>query len=219
MFCPVTIQQHASVYSGFYHIHASYTAPPQNSAQSFTGAFPAIRRILPLLCDGAFGYTAMMRHAGAYYNARTLCTDTRCHHHAGRCTGQRSRPIIIRYIRVQRCAHVVDPRQTVQHIADHASPAGSAPASCGSLASAAPGAPAEGPASPPVQGQPGAVSMLPTPGGWMPGTGSAVMAHRLAPFTQRGSPAASARRAARNHWRLPPQLFSGFRPIANRGQQ
>ena len=28
-----------------------------------------------------------------------------------------------------------------------------------------------------------------------------------------------ARRAARNHWRLPPHLFSGFRPIANRGQQ
>ena len=27
------------------------------------------------------------------------------------------------------------------------------------------------------------------------------------------------RRAARNHWRLPPYLFSGFRPIANRGQQ
>lgn len=31
----------------------------------------------------------------------------------GRCTGQHSRPIIIRYIRVQRCAHVVDPYQTV----------------------------------------------------------------------------------------------------------
>ena len=28
-----------------------------------------------------------------------------------------------------------------------------------------------------------------------------------------------AGRAARNHWRLPPHLFSGFRPIANRGQQ
>ena len=28
-----------------------------------------------------------------------------------------------------------------------------------------------------------------------------------------------ARRAARNHWRLSPHLFSGFRPIANRGQQ
>jgi len=25
--------------------------------------------------------------------------------------------------------------------------------------------------------------------------------------------------AARNHWRLTPHLFSGFRPIANRGQQ
>ncbi len=37
--------------------------------------------------------------------------------------------------------------------------------------------------------------------------------------TRRGSPAAGARRAARNYWRLSPQLFSGFRPIANRGQQ
>lgn len=43
--------------------------------------------------------------------------------HAGRCTGQHSRPIIIRYIRVQGCATVTDPRQTVQHIADQASPA------------------------------------------------------------------------------------------------
>lgn len=43
-------------------------------------------------------------------------------------------PIIIRYIRVQRCAPVMDPCQTVQHIADHASPAGSRylprPAAC-----------------------------------------------------------------------------------------
>ena len=43
----------------------------------------------------------------------------------------------------------------VQHTADHASPAGSAPAVCGSLASAAPCAPAEVLASPPAQGQPG----------------------------------------------------------------
>ena len=47
--------------------------------------------------------------------------DTR--YHTERCTGQRSRPIIIRYIRVQRCAPVIDPCQTVQHIANHASPA------------------------------------------------------------------------------------------------
>lgn len=48
--------------------------------------------------------------------------------------------------------------------------------------------------------QPGGVLMFPTPGislalCFLPGT------------------------AARNHWRLSPQLFSGFRPIANRGQQ
>lgn len=48
---------------------------------------------------------------------------------------------------------------------------------------------------------------------------SAVRAHRLAPSTRRVSPAAGARRATRNRWRLSPHLFSGFRPIANRGQQ
>ena len=57
------------------------------------------------------------------------------------------------------------------------------------------------------------------PGGLQSGTRSAVRAGILAPSTRRGSPAARARRAARNHWRLPPHLFSGFRPIANRGQQ
>lgn len=49
----------------------------------------------------------------------------------------------------------MDPCQTVQYITDHASPAGSAPTVCGFLASAAPGAPAGGSASPSVQGQPG----------------------------------------------------------------
>ena len=37
------------------------------------------------------------------------------------------RPIIIRYIRAQGCAPVMHLCQTVQHIADHASPARSAP--------------------------------------------------------------------------------------------
>lgn len=59
---------------------------------------------------------------------------------------------------------VIDSCQPVQHIADYAIPAGSAPTVCGSLASAAPGAPAEGSVPPPVPGQPGGVSMLPTPG-------------------------------------------------------
>lgn len=71
----------------------------------------------------------------------------------GRCTGQHSSPIIIMYIRAQGYVPIMDPCQPVQHIADHASPAGSAPTVCESLASAAPGAPADGSASPPVQGQ------------------------------------------------------------------
>lgn len=48
---------------------------------------------------------------------------------------------------------------------------------------------------------PASVSMLPAPGGSRPGTGSAVRVHRvyLAQSTRRGSPAAGARLAARNH--------------------
>ena len=95
----------------------------------------------------------------------------------GRCTGRHSRPIIIRYIKGQRCTPVMDPCQTVQHIADHASG----------------GAPAEGSAR--------RVSMLSTSGGLQSGAGSAVRAHPVspAPSTRRGSPAAGARWAARNH--------------------
>ena len=59
-------------------------------------------------------------------------------------------PIIIRYIG----------GAAVQHTADHASPAGSAPTVCGSLASATPGVSTEGSTSPPVQGQPGGAEPL-----------------------------------------------------------
>lgn len=123
-----------------------------------------------------------MRHAGDHTIKCSTSTDTRYQRHAGRCTAQHNRPIIIMYIRGQRCAPVMDP--------------------C----------------------QPGGVSVSTC-------TGSArrlevwhrlaVRAHRasLVPSTRRGSPAAGARLAARNHWRLSPQLFSGFRPIANKGKQ
>lgn len=75
-----------------------------------------------------------LRHAGGHTNAQSAYTETRYHRHAGRCTGQRSRPIIIRYIGVQRCASAIDPCKTVQHITDYSSPAGSRyfprPAAC-----------------------------------------------------------------------------------------
>lgn len=76
------------------------------------------------------------------------------------------------YIRVR--PPVMAPCQTVQHIEDHASPVGSSPTVCGSLASAAPCASADVSAYPPVQGQPGGVSMLPMPGGLRSGTVSTV---------------------------------------------
>lgn len=105
----------------------------------------------------------------------------------GRWTDQRSRPIIIRYIRVQGRAcygYMLDG-------ATHRRPC-----------------------------QRGGVSMLPTPGGLQSGTGSADRAGRSGTLHPAGqSSSRGARRAARNHWRLPPHLFSGFRPIANRGQQ
>ena len=41
----------------------------------------------------------------------------------------------------------------------------------------------------------------------------------LAPSTRRTVQQQGQRRAARSHWRLAPHFFSGFRPIANRGQQ
>lgn len=72
-----------------------------------------------------------------------------------------------------------------------------------------PGAPAEGSASPPVQAK---------PGGLQSGTGSAVKAHRAA---WRPPPGGTVQQ--QGHGAEPPAAqplpFSGFRPIANRGQQ
>ena len=131
LFFPAAIQPHTSIYSVFCAVNAVIPPTPQNNAQGFTMAFPAILPIPPHTIPNRHNKPLhSLRHAGAPTSARTLCTDTRYHRHAGRCTGQRSRPIIIMYIRAQ-------------HTADRANPAGSA--------------------SPPVQGQPGGVSMLPMP--------------------------------------------------------
>lgn len=134
----------------------------------------------------------------------------RYHRRTGRCTAQRRPPIIIMYIRARRCYGSMP-----DGAADHRPCQRGGVSSCrlrirwqvlAHCQQYRPGAPAEGSASPPVQGQ---------PGGLQSGTGSAVRPGILVLSTRRGSPAAGAR----NHWRLPPQLFSGFRPIANRGQQ
>lgn len=130
---------------------------PKKRLQDFVGAFPLIRPIPAHTIQQPHKPPIhRLRHVGWHTVKRRTSSDTRYHRHAGHCTSQRSRPIIIRYIRGGSGAPpVMDLCQTVQHTADHANPAASAPTVCGSLASSAPDAPAEGSASPPVQGQPG----------------------------------------------------------------
>lgn len=135
----------------------------------------------PRYQTGTSGYNAAcatLEHITAPV-LHTPIPDTR--RHAGRYTGQHSRPIIIRYIRAQRCAHVIDPCQTMQHRRP-----------C----------------------QPGGVSMLPMPGGLQSGIGQ--QSERTGSFWHPPPGGAvqrqGARRAARNHRRLSPQLFFGLSP-------
>lgn len=100
LFCPAAIQPHTSVYSAFCSVNAVIPPTPQNSAQGFTVDFPAICRVLPLL----FGWyirlyriaCTTLEHITAPQHLQRIPDTTTA---PGRCTGQRSRPIIIMYIR------------------------------------------------------------------------------------------------------------------------
>lgn len=141
--------------------------PPQrkNRSQGFTAAFPLICPIpahtiqqlhKPLI--------HRLRHAGGHTVKCSASTNTRYNRYAGRCTAQHSRPIIIRYIRVQLYALLwIHARQC--------STSQTMPARRGIDA---------------FHARRLAI-----------GHRSAVSAHRLAPSTRRGNPAAGARR--RNH--------------------
>lgn len=111
LFCPAAIQSNTSVYGAFCIVHVVIPPTPQNSSQGFAGAFPAICRVLLLLCGGCIHphctTCVTLERITAPQHLQRI-PDTR--RHAGRCTAQRSRPIIIRYI-------------MAQHIADHASQA------------------------------------------------------------------------------------------------
>lgn len=114
LFCTVAIQPHTSVYSVFHAVNASYTA---HAAKQRTGLYSGFSCNLPCFCACYLAVHPAMLYslqgAGGHTDERNVFTDTRYRRHAGRCTGQHRRPIIIMYIRAQ-------------HIADHASPAGSA---------------------------------------------------------------------------------------------
>lgn len=125
-----------------------------------------------------------LRHAGWHTVKRSTSIDTRYHRHAGRCTDQHSRPIIIRYIRMQRRTPVIDPCPAVQHSADHASGSGLVHPAC--------------------------ILCRGQPSGWRSGTGQQSGRTGLAWHTPPGG--AVQQRAARNHWRLIAASLFGLSP-------
>lgn len=103
-FCPATYKPQASVYSGFSAINAIIPPQHQKRLQSFTVAFPLIRPIPAHTIQQLHKrlYTACDTPEGIPSSAAPpQIPDTR--RNAGRRTGQRSRPIIIRYIRARPC--------------------------------------------------------------------------------------------------------------------
>lgn len=122
LFCPAAIQPHTSVYSVFCRVDANYTT---HAAKQRIGLY------MGFSCNCTSSTAAdtrptqaaiyHLRHARAYHSAVAPPTRARYHSRAGTLYRPAQPPIIIRYIRAQ-------------HIADHASPAGSAPTVCGSLA-------------------------------------------------------------------------------------
>ena len=148
LFCPTAIQPHTNIYSGLCAVNAIIPPQQQNRLQDFTGVFPSICPISAHTIQQPHKPPIYrLHHVGGHTVKRSTSTDAQIPPPRRTLYRSTQPPIIIRYIRAQRC---------------------------------------------------GISQTMPA---------------------RRGSPAAGARLAARNHWRLSPQLFSGFRPIANRGQQ
>lgn len=105
LFCPYTIHPHTSVYSAFCVVHASYTV---HAAKRHTELYRGLSGYLPHsnAADTRPTQAAIIPPAPRWSapQRRNPPAHTRHQRHAGRYTGQHSRPIIIRYIRVQRCA-------------------------------------------------------------------------------------------------------------------
>ena len=159
-FCPAAIQPHTSVYSVFCVVNAVYRPRYKTVHRAlqwhFLRFYPFSRHIYQTDTSGYNTIYATLEHAHAPGRPPA---HTRYHRHAGRCTGQHRPHIIIRYIRGCMGAPVMDPCQTVQQIADHASPAGSRcfprPAAC-NLAPAISGAHRVSPAPSTRRGSPSA---------------------------------------------------------------
>lgn len=145
LFCPIAIQPDTIVYSVFCTVHAVIPPTPQNNAQGFTGAFPSICHILCLLSGGASCYA--VQPAPLWSVSQRRSTSSAYQIPTPRRTLYRSAQAAY-YNKVYKgAAHRrpckpggVDRWQVLTHCQQYR-----------------PGAPAEGSASPPVQGQPGGV--------------------------------------------------------------
>ena len=136
-FCPAAYKPRTSVYSALCIIHTIYTA---RTSKAFTGLYSGVS--VNLTHSSAHNTVATQAvytpheprwrayHQTQYSHRYQIQPPRRTLYRAGQ------PPIIIRYIRAQGRAPVMNPCQPVQHTADHTSPAGSAPAVWGSLASA-----------------------------------------------------------------------------------
>ena len=124
-FCPAAYQPPTSVFTVAFLSSVQFIPPQsQNRLQGFTAAFPLICPIPSHTIQQSHKPPMHhLCHAGWHTIKRSTPTDTRHHRRTGTLYRSAQPSIIIRYIRVQGCAPVVDPCQTVQHIADHASPA------------------------------------------------------------------------------------------------
>lgn len=124
LFCQATIQPNANVHIVFYTIHASYTA---HAAKQHTGLCRRFSSYLPCFAAAVWrvhpAIPRRLHHAGTYHSTRapySLYQIPPPHMDAVQVS------TAAYYNKVYKGAPpVMDPCQTAQHTADHASPAGS----------------------------------------------------------------------------------------------
>ena len=171
LFCPATIQPHTSVYSGLYSVHASYT---DHAAKQRTRLY---RRFS---CD----LTHSTAHDTRPTQAAIIPPVPRWSVSQRRSTSSTyqilaPRRTLYRSAQPPYCNKVYKGAPLLWIHARQCSKSQTMPARRGgSLASTAPGAPAEGSTSPPVQGQPGGMD---TAGGAEPLTALAASLFGLSP--------------------------------------
>lgn len=103
LFCPAAIQPRASVYSAFCVVYATIPPTPQSGAQGFTGAFPAIQPVFPLLCGGASCYAVQSARRWRTHQRRSAPHQYQILPLRRALYRAAQRPIIIMYIRARPC--------------------------------------------------------------------------------------------------------------------